>query len=46
MFGKLPSCPMIDFDIEKVTELINLPEDHVTDRWLPLVRDKRSMGLN
>ena len=23
------SCPMIDFDIEKVAELINLPEDHV-----------------
>jgi len=23
------SCPMIGFDIEKVAELINLPEDHV-----------------
>jgi nitroreductase len=23
------SCPMIGSDIEKVTELINLPEDHV-----------------
>jgi nitroreductase len=23
------SCPMIGFDIEKVSELINLPEDHV-----------------
>jgi nitroreductase len=23
------SCPMIGFDIEKVGELINLPEDHV-----------------
>jgi hypothetical protein len=22
-------CPMIDFDIEKVAELINLLEDHV-----------------
>jgi len=23
------SCPMIGFDIEKVSELINLPDDHV-----------------
>ncbi|MGD1701307.1 nitroreductase family protein [Dapis sp. BLCC M229] len=23
------SCPMIGFDIEKLAELINLPEDHV-----------------
>ena len=23
------SCPMIGFDIEKVAELINLPDDHV-----------------
>ena len=23
------SCPMIGFDIEKVAQLINLPEDHV-----------------
>ena len=23
------SCPMIGYDIEKVQELINLPEDHV-----------------
>lgn len=23
------SCPMIGFDIEKVSELVNLPEDHV-----------------
>ena len=23
------SCPMIGFDIDKVAELINLPEDHV-----------------
>ena len=23
------SCPMIGFDLEKVAELINLPEDHV-----------------
>jgi nitroreductase len=23
------SCPMIGFDIEKVAELIHLPEDHV-----------------
>ena len=25
----LESCPMIGYDIEKVAELINLPEDHV-----------------
>mgnify|MGYP001112594603 CR=1 FL=1 len=25
----LQSCPMIGFDIEKVAELINLPDDHV-----------------
>jgi nitroreductase len=23
------SCPMIGFDIEKVRELVNLPDDHV-----------------
>jgi len=23
------SCPMIGFDIDKVAELINLPDDHV-----------------
>jgi nitroreductase len=23
------SCPMIGFDIEKVAELIDLPEDHI-----------------
>ena len=23
------SCPMIGFDIEKVAELVNLPDDHV-----------------
>ena len=25
------SCPMIGFDIEKVAELINLPEDHIME---------------
>lgn len=26
---KYDSCPMIGYDIEKVAELINLPDDHV-----------------
>ena len=26
---RLATCPMIGFDIDKVAELINLPEDHV-----------------
>ena len=30
------SCPMIGFDIEKVAELINLPEDHVMGPMLAI----------
>ena len=40
------SCPMIGFDIEKVTERINLPEDHVMGRWLPFARGRKTYVLN
>ncbi len=32
----LESCPMIGFDIEKVAELINLPDDHVMGPMLAI----------
>lgn len=32
------SCPMIGFDIEKVAELINLPEDHVMGPMIAIGR--------
>ena len=40
------SCPMISFDVEKVTELTNLAEHHVMVLWLPLARGQKTHGLN
>ena len=38
------SCPMIGFDIEKVTERINLPEDHVTGPIVAISKGQKIHG--
>ena len=37
-------CPMIDFDIEKVAEHINLPEDHVTGPIVAISKGQKIHG--
>ena len=37
------SCPMIGFDIEKVSELINLPEDHVMGPMVAIGKGTQKM---
>jgi nitroreductase len=40
------SCPMIGYDIEKVAELIHLPEGYVMVRWSLLEKVLKHHGLN
>ena len=36
-------CPMIGFDIEKVTERINLPEDHVMGPMVAICKGTKDL---
>ena len=38
------SCPMIGFDIEKVAELINLPEGHVMGPMVAIGKGKKTVA--
>jgi nitroreductase len=38
------SCPMIGFDIEKVAELINLPEDHVMGPMVAIGKGEKTVA--
>ena len=40
------SCPMIGFDIDKVAELINLPDDYVMGPMVAIGKRLKMLGRN